>query len=766
MTQLAAGAELAGRFRLQRPLGRGGSAEVWAVTDAATGTEVALRVLAAPDEAGAAALLAGLEADADQIRRLVHPGILRPLAVVADGLRVCVAVELADGGDLGALRGAGWQAIVAAARDVADTLQYVHAQGVTHGDLKAANVLRDRQGRWRLTDFRSGSLPDGHTAVSLSTISPQQLDGAPATTADDIYSLGALLYDLLAGRPPLHPGITPDRIRNEVPERLGVDGQGGAVPLALAQLVAAMLAKSPRLRPGSLGAIRALLADIATEAARAPAALPGPAAGAEPAWRRPPPRQAAVARGGRPVLVAGGLVGLVAALVAVVFWLPGIVAERGPLVGPAPGNPGVPAPVPSAAAPVDPVPGPAEPRAAADAARAERLESEAGAKAAAAEAWGGADWLEARRLAGLGEDQYQARDFAAAAVSFAAAATRFRGLAEGAPAAFDAALADGREAFDRGDPAAASAAFGRALQIRPGDPAATAGLARSQKLPAILAGMAEAGAREAAGDPAAALTAYAAVLKLDAEWVPARTAIARLAGARAAADFERAMAEGLAAIAGGRTREARGALNRALALRPGDPGARAALAELDGTERRGRLTALQGDAERLAAEERWAEAAGRYRELRAEDATLVAAQDGLARAESRAALHARLEQQLANADRFNDDAVVAEARSVLRDADAVPAPGPVLTGQVSRLNALIAAAATPVPVQFESDNLTSVVIFKVGALGTFTSRTVELRPGSYVVVGTRDGFRDVRRTVRIDAASGAGPISVRCEEPI
>ena len=54
----------------------------------------------------------------------------------------------------------------------------------------------------------------------------------------------------------------------------------------------------------------------------------------------------------------------------------------------------------------------------------------------------------------------------------------------------------------------------------------------------------------------------------------------------------------------------------------------------------------------------------------------------------------------------------------------------------------------------------------LGPLGTFTSRTVELRPGAYVVVGTRDGYRDVRRNVRVDASGGGGPVSVRCEEPI
>ncbi|MEQ1801998.1 MAG: serine/threonine-protein kinase [Gammaproteobacteria bacterium] len=755
MSPIAAGAELAGRFRLLHLLGRGGSAEVWAATDTVTGTDVALRLVATPDEASAAALLAGLESDAAQLRRLVHPGILRPLAVVAAGNVVCVALELADGGDLGTLRGAGWQAIVGAVREVVDALQYVHAQGLAHGDLKAGNVLRDRQGRWRLTDFRSGSLPDAHGPVSLSTVSPQQLDGAPPAGADDLYSLGALLYDLLAGQPPLHPGITPERIRTEVPERLGMDGQGQVLPVALTQLVAALLEKSPRLRPGSLGAVRALLADIAAEAVRLPAVTARDTAGADLALRR---RPVAAAPRRYPLLVAGALVALLGAVLAVVFWLPDAVTARGPVARPA-------APAVAPATPAGTSPAVADPRTAADTALAERLEAEAAAKAAAADRWGGADWLEAKRLAGVGDDQYTAKDFTAAAASFAAATTRFQRLADGAPAAFDAALRNGREAVDRADQPAAVAAFERALLIRPGEPVATRGLARSRQLDEVLAAMAEAAAREAAGDPAAALASYAAVLKLDAEWAPARAAIARLDTARAAADFERSMAQGLAATTAGRTDEARSALRRALALRPGDAGARAALEQLDSDARRSQFAGLQADAGRLAAAERWADAADRYRELLKLDATLAAARDGLALADSRAALHQRLEKQLANGDQFNDDTAVAAARAVLRDAAAVSAPGPVLAAQVSRLNELIAAAAQPVPVQFESDNLTNVVIYKVGPLGAFTSRTVELRPGSYVVVGTRDGYRDVRRNVRIDAAGG-GPISVRCEEAI
>ena len=492
MGQLAAGRELAGRFRLQRLLGRGGTAEVWAATDQTTGTEIGLRIVSAPDENAAALLLATYRRDAERLRGLVHPGILRPLEVLIDGNLVCVVLELADRGNLGSLRGAGYQTIVNAMRDVADALQYVHAQGLTHGDLKAGNVLRDAQGRWRLTDFRSSDSSAGNSAVSLSTVSPQQLDGAPPTVADDIYSLGAVLHDLLAGHPPLHPAIT----RDPYPFRGAGSPRGG---------------RPGADRAGRIGATGCRHArKITRPATRQPWRCPRPAGGnchrgASPAgvghlpptspltdcgrvaWPRP-------ASGRPPVLVVAGLLVLLAGIVAVVFWLPRVVSERGPLVAPRP-----------AIAPA--LPGPDKPvapdaRAAADDALALRLRAEDAARGAAADRWGGADWLEARRLADLGDNQYRGRDFEAATGELHAGnrtfpATRRRVHPRRSPPRWR----KGKEAFERADQPVAVAAFERAMLISPADATAKRGLARSQVLDEVLRGMAEAAAQEADGRP-------------------------------------------------------------------------------------------------------------------------------------------------------------------------------------------------------------------------------------------------------------------------
>jgi hypothetical protein len=156
----------------------------------------------------------------------------------------------------------------------------------------------------------------------------------------------------------------------------------------------------------------------------------------------------------------------------------------------------------------------------------------------------------------------------------------------------------------------------------------------------------------------------------------------------------------------------------------------------------------------------------RYESILAADANLPDVRAGLERARSRAALDERLRREPGNADRYNDDAVLSSAQALLDSARAIAEPGPVLRRQIDALEAQLRIARTPVQVSFESDNLTEVTVFKVGRLGSFATRTLELRPGLYTAVGSRPGYRDVRRNFRVGPGGEAAPVVVRCEEPI
>jgi len=110
--------------------------------------------------------------------------------------------------------------------------------------------------------------------------------------------------------------------------------------------------------------------------------------------------------------------------------------------------------------------------------------------------------------------------------------------------------------------------------------------------------------------------------------------------------------------------------------------------------------------------------------------------------------------------------VLADASELIGDASAIAAAGPRLTEQTTELARLVRLASTPVEIELQSDEMTEVTVYRVGPLGTFAQRTIEVRPGTYTAVGSRDGYRDVRQTFTVLPGRTVDPIRVACVEPI
>jgi hypothetical protein len=121
---------------------------------------------------------------------------------------------------------------------------------------------------------------------------------------------------------------------------------------------------------------------------------------------------------------------------------------------------------------------------------------------------------------------------------------------------------------------------------------------------------------------------------------------------------------------------------------------------------------------------------------------------------------------LTQPERLFSQSVRAAARETLARAAAVPNPGPLLRKQMATLSEWAARADAPVAIALQSDNLTHVTIYRVGELGAFAQRSLELAPGSYTVVGTRPGYRDVRRQINVTPDAPPEPIVIRCEDRI
>jgi eukaryotic-like serine/threonine-protein kinase len=259
---------------------------------------------------------------------------------------------------------------------------------------------------------------------------------------------------------------------------------------------------------------------------------------------------------------------------------------------------------------------------------------------------------------------------------------------------------------------------------------------------------------------------YRAALAIDAEAPGAQAALSRIAAGRQGEAYAAAMSRGLAALAGGRGEEAREAFGRALELRPGSKEAEDALAQVDSREKAGTLASLEQRAREAERAERWKDAEKAWTEARQLEPTLVAAQEGLARTTPRVALDARMAALMSSPERVWTPAGRTEARSVIEAVAAAPAPKQRLEAEARELAARVAAAEVPVRVALTSDGLTEVVINRVGRFGAFQSREVELLPGRYAVVGTRQGYRDVRRELVVKPDGPPPSLTIRCEEPI
>ncbi len=777
MAELSKDQVLSGRFLLHDRLSLTDASEIWLAKDQQREELVALKFIDST-LARDADQLALLRAEYRKMRSLTHPGILRAHDFLESEGRHFIVMQYVDGDDLGSLRGKAYQEIIPLALALCDAIAYAHRKGFVHRDLKPTNVLIDSRGACFLTDFGSAAGIDAarddlHGGGSLPFMSPQQLDGKAATVADDVYGFGALLYELISGLPPLHPNINPDRVRHEIPAPVESDGLGQGLPPALSGLISAMLDKSVAARPAGMAAVQAILEEVNGDS-NAAAELGGTAirpvsrsAGADGPpgsdGKAIPPeiithdnKQGVSA----PKVLTGFAILLGCALV-VMFVLPSMVAEKGPLVDSArPEPPRI---------QTAPVPGPessAAARAAADKILGELLPLEDQLRSRGVALWGGSEWSEVARLIETGDQSYRERNFSAAAGAYQNALSLAQPLVSRADDVLAEALADGQYALLAGDAKAAEAAYRLAQAIDANNAESRPGLERAARLPDVLQKMTAAVEFESQGDFQAAADTYAAALDIDPAWSDAQEGMQRSRAVVQQAQYETEMAAGYSALAVENFAEANRAFQAALQSRPGDADAAAALGQLRTEQNFAKISALEAEARELESAERWTAAAEKYAAVLALDSGLLGARQGLARARERTGLVEAVEEAISLQDRYYEDRIVRQAKDVLAKVNALQDSGAKLRERADELDRLLKLAAVPVDVRFQSDGLTEVTVYKVGRLGTFATQVLPLRPGRYVAVGSRNGYRDVRREFKVDGKGQAPIVEISCQDPI
>ena len=765
---LAGGQLVAARFELVRPLAAGHDATTWLARDTVHDRQVVLRLRPAA------------EIEVDRLLEAVqHPSLLAPLETVANGDSSVDVLEYLPGGEIGRLRGRPWALLVRRLLPIADALAQVHAAGWVHGDVKTANVLLDADGLAHLADLGSARRIDSPSSVCGSpySVSPERLDGAHAAAADDIYAFGVLLYELIGGHPPFYPDLTPERVRGEIPPPL--TGRPPP-PGPLRELVARCLAKLPAERPSSMAEIREELdrclamepeaiAPVTTSAEWTPRP-PSEALPIRPQWQRTTqtaPTAAQLRREGfRKGLLAAAVLLALAAFGFTFFVLPGLVASRAPVAPASPPAVKGAATEPAAAKPAQNLEQLAELKRRADErrgplpARLQRLEQRDVVH------WGETTFTQARADLAAGDTAMAQHEFGVALQRFDALAAGLDALERRLPMVVKQRLDAAHAAFVAGRSAEAVTHFEAALLADPANAAAKTGLARARVLDDVLRETAAADRAEQSGDATAAMAAYQRALKLDPATESARAGLARLQGRAAADAYAAAIAQGQSALARQDYRAAQVAFERAAGLRAGAAEAAEGLQQIKRATETRALASMIDRALAAESAERWSDAVSLHREALKADPTLRAAQDGVERAEPRAMLDAELQSFLDKPDRFFSVSGRDVARGVIERAGRVPAPGPRLQSQLVKMQELLKQSETPIRVALASDNLTDVQIYRVGKLGPFEHRDLDLMPGRYTVVGTRQGYRDVRKELNVLPGAPPPEVVVRCEEPI
>lgn len=385
----------------------------------------------------------------------------------------------------------------------------------------------------------------------------------------------------------------------------------------------------------------------------------------------------------------------------------------------------------------------------------------------AAGVWGGADFAAAKARAAESVGAHDAGNAQLAQTRLDDALRLLARVESKASQAQAAQLAAGERALASGQQELARQAFEYARRIDPKSAQAEAGVRRVSQLGGVLPLLADGRNAEAAKDYARAVQAYSQATSLDPGNGDAKAALQRAHAALTEDSYAKAVGSGFAALGAGRLEEARVAFEKARSIRPTGPEAATGLKRVGAAQNARGFAFTRQRGEALEAEERWSDALKEYEAALKLDPSLAFAQQGRARAADRAQLANALQALIDEPDRLAAPSVHAEANALIQRADAIPTAGPVLRSQVARLAILLPEFDKPVRLALVSDNATQVAIQRVGAFGSFSRREIELKPGKYTVVGTRNGYRDVRRDVTIAPGNNeVQTISVSCLEPI
>ena len=380
--------------------------------------------------------------------------------------------------------------------------------------------------------------------------------------------------------------------------------------------------------------------------------------------------------------------------------------------------------------------------------------------------WAAEEFKHAVAFGAAGDEYFRKQNYMKAISNYEQAVNEFSILQQRVQPTLENYLSLGEQSLEQGDDQAAHFHFELAIVIEANNQQAINGLKRAETIKELFSLLDKGGSLEAANRLQDAQQVYRQAVALDALSIQAQDALNRVSDRLIEIEFERLIAKGYSLLNQDQFQNARTAFNAAKQLNPSSEKPGLGLRKVEQAVRDEKIGALFVEAQHFENKEEWAYAAESYKQVLAIYSNSQKAVEGLAVNQKRAEILNRLNEYIDNQTRLSTAEVSAEAQAFIKEISLLVQPGKKITQQISKLKELLVIASHPVDITLLSNNQTQVVIYKIAKIGQFENHKITLKPGKYTIVGSRPGYRDVRKVVTVSSTMQTKNISVQCDEKI
>lgn len=397
---------------------------------------------------------------------------------------------------------------------------------------------------------------------------------------------------------------------------------------------------------------------------------------------------------------------------------------------------------------------------------AELLEIQGELSALDVSQWGQVQFEEALSQASTGDEYYRTQEFLLAVEIYELGRDNLAELRDAVPTVIAQTLIDAEAAFIAGDASIAEGKYGLVILLDSFNEVAQIGLERSRTLSEVIDLLDQTDDLVEDGSLDQARDLLDRVINLDGRNEVAPAKRDEVVAMIRESEFSSIMSAGYTALDNGDPDSAIAEFEKAASMGINQNQALAAITQTENEIANAEINVLREAINSAEIGEQWQVAVDNYDEVLTIDSNLSFAINGKDYATKRERLNSLLLAANSNPERLAEDDVYQQSLDIYYTGRAIDGPGPVLVDQLNQLEGYLENSQIPINVQFVSDNLTDVTLLRIEHFGLFEQQKMSLKPGKYVAVGKRTGFREVRKEFVVGFNQTPSLVIVQCDEPI